>query len=155
MLLSDRSREAIPELQQALRMDPALAPAHLWLSIAYRACGMQTQAEEEARAFASTPTGAANPETIAYIAALDALAGDRARAEEAMLKLASKEATGVTASWMWFELLQGNLAKAAYWAEKAAEQRNPTILYHARGPLLKPLRESQFWPRPAKLMNLP
>ena len=44
---------------------------------------------------------------------------------------------------------------AADWYEKMIGVRDPFAIIFADGPLFRPLRESDRWPRLAKMMNLP
>jgi hypothetical protein len=45
--------------------------------------------------------------------------------------------------------------QAADWYERAINPRDPFALVFAAGPLGSPFRQSSFWPKLARMMNLP
>ena len=65
------------------------------------------------------------------------------------------EAYGAAQGLAIFHLLCSDIDRAAYWVEKAIEERDPSIFISLRQPYAQPLRSSRYWPKLAKLMNLP
>ena len=53
-----------------------------------------------------------------------------------------------------YPVLCGDIDEAADWYERAIEEREPFALVFAKGPLTRDFRQSQHWPRLAKMMNL-
>ncbi len=54
-----------------------------------------------------------------------------------------------------YDLLCGDVDRAADWVEKALEQRDHSMMYYLRFVICKPLRASDRWPKIARMVNLP
>jgi tetratricopeptide (TPR) repeat protein len=88
-----------------------------------------------------------------YFAGLMERTGDTKRAAEMLQHLGDGEAYHAPLGFFFYALLCGEAQQAANWAEKAIEQRSPTITTALRYPLAKDLRSSSRWPALVKMMN--
>jgi TolB-like protein/predicted Ser/Thr protein kinase len=55
----------------------------------------------------------------------------------------------------WYHLICSDVDAAADWYEKMIEARDPFAVVYANSPYTEQLRASSYWPRLAKMMNLP
>ena len=81
--------------------------------------------------------------------------GDTSGAGAMLQKLGDGQAYGAPLGFVSCYLLCSEIDLAADWAEKAIEQRDPTLLGYLRFPYAKELLGSSRWPKLAKMMNLP
>jgi hypothetical protein len=79
---------------------------------------------------------------------------DANRAEAVLEKLGHGTDYGAPFGFVYYYLVCSEIRQAADWAEKAIEQRDPTVRFLAL-PLAKVLRRSSRWAALAKMMNLP
>jgi len=144
--------EAEAELRQALELDEDFFPAISYLGSHYAFRGRLAEAVPFAeRAYALAPL---NLRYVGLLAGLLARTGELDRANGLFEKLGSGEAYGAPMGFVCFHLLRSDIDKAADWAEKAIQQRDPFVMVLSRL-IRKALRSSARWPALARMMNLP
>jgi hypothetical protein len=79
--------------------------------------------------------------------------GDASKAPGILQNLGDGQAYGGPMGFMLFHLVCEELDKAADWAEKGIEQRDPAVAFFLRGPLARDLRSSPRWPQLTRLMK--
>jgi hypothetical protein len=89
------------------------------------------------------------------MAAVLALNGDAGRSAGLIQQHGSPETFAVPSALTAYYLLLQDFEKAAVWAEKAIEQRDVVIPFVLQLRISRGLRSSEYWPKLAKLMNLP
>jgi len=93
--------------------------------------------------------------TSGLVAELLKLTGDSARADSILQKMGDGTANGATLGFTYYHLLCSEIERAAEWAEKLIEQREPMLLFLVMFPLGKDLRRNSRWPALSKILNLP
>ena len=83
------------------------------------------------------------------------ITSEPSRADAVLDKLGDGTDYGAPFGFVYYHLVGSNVEQAADWAEKAIEQRDPTVRFLPLHPLAKDLRLSARWPALAKMMNLP
>jgi serine/threonine-protein kinase len=143
--------EAIEQVQKAMELDPRHMAAALIMVEAYHAAGRtaETLAAAE-RAYAAAPWSG---NVVGLYAGLLSQTGQPERGEALMRELG--EARTNPFSRVFYHLLRSELDLAAAWYEKAIEQRELFAIICTTAPIVRPLRESAYWPRLARLMNMP
>jgi TolB-like protein len=150
LLVAGMPAQAEMEFRRLLDIDATFWPAFHGLTMTFALEGRLPEAIDPAeRAFALAPWSS---NTAGALAGLLRLRGDTRRAEETLGKLAGQSA-GSPIGFVIFHLLCSEPDKAADWAEKAIEQRDPRIATTLR---LFPRiwRSSPRWPALARQMNL-
>ena len=142
--------QAIEEAEKALDLDENFWLAHHNLAEIYIA----TQKFAEAvvageRAYRSAPW---NSMATGILAAALVGVGERHRAQALIEQMGDRP----TPLWgrVGYHLLCSEIDAAADWYEKAIQERDPFAIVFASVPYGKGLRESQRWPKLAKMMNL-
>jgi len=153
LLAAGRLTEGESILRQVLELDENFWLPYIWLG-AYRAIeGRLSDAlrfTEKAYSFASW-----NLTTAGQLAGILERTGDASRAQRLVEKLGDGTAFGAPGGFIAYHVVRSEIDLAAYWFEKAIEQRD------TRAPWLFPkmlgdlLTSSPHWPRLAKMMNLP
>jgi tetratricopeptide (TPR) repeat protein len=149
LCLADKWIEAEAELRSILELDPSYTHALAGLGLLYARQGRLEEAlstNEQAHAampWATLVTG--------QLAATLRRTGNTRRAEILIHEIENGPEHGVSSGLAMFHALCGELEEAAKWAERAIEQRHMTFLHNVC--LL--FRPTPWWPRLAKLMNLP
>jgi tetratricopeptide (TPR) repeat protein len=95
------------------------------------------------------------PDTIGVLAAITRRNGEEAEAKSLAKALGCGGALGDARAQALFHLLCGELDQGADWAEKAIEQRDPSLMFYLRFVVSKGLRASHRWPKIARMINLP
>ena len=138
-------------LRQALEVDEHFFVAQLWLSILAARRGRIDEAVDRAeKGYAVAPSTA-----IGTLAAVLSLKGKSERARVLRETLGAGHAQGAPAVLVCYHAVRGENDEAALWYEKAIAQRDPRapwILAHLFG---TSITASRYWPRLAKMMNLP
>jgi eukaryotic-like serine/threonine-protein kinase len=140
---------AIAEARRALEIDE-----HRWLTHYYLGCGYAWQgrfAEARGPLERSFQLAPWHPYTMGGLAGVLACLGEKDLADELTAKIPETGPIG----WVVYHLLRSDIAAAADWYERVIELRSTSAPIWAHAAFLKPLRESQWWPRLAKMMNLP
>jgi serine/threonine-protein kinase len=141
------------ELLKVLELNENSWISMLWLACYYLGCGRTQEALTFAeRAYALVPSQAG---AIGLVAGASQRMGDAKRAETLLASLGSDTAYGAPAYLAIYHMACGELDPAAGWLEKAIEQhdtRAPWIVPHMFGP---GFTASPYWPKLAKMMNLP
>jgi TolB-like protein/Tfp pilus assembly protein PilF len=153
LLAAGREVEAEAEFHQVLELDESFQPALVNLGVTHALRGELAEALACAEKVYSV--AAPVPNAIGLLAGVLALSGDTGRAEAILEKLRPGGAYGAPRGLVIFHLLCGEVQRAADWAEKAIEERDPIMLVILRLPLGKALRSSPRWPALARMMNLP
>ena len=96
-----------------------------------------------------------SPEAIATLAAFLRLNADERGAQASLADLGPGDAYGASRGFALYHLFCGELDKAADWVEKAIAQRDLGMMFYVRLIVAKKLRASSYWPKLAKMMNLP
>jgi serine/threonine protein kinase/Tfp pilus assembly protein PilF len=148
LLAAGKTEDALEEGRQILELDQSFSVAYPLLSLVQALRGEFSEAlsfAEKAYALAPGNTGC-----IGRLAGLLARSGRINQAEELLKKLGDGKAYGAPNGFVSFHYMCGELDSAADWAQKAIDQRQPSVM-------LMPLffRGSPRWSRLAKLMNLP
>jgi tetratricopeptide (TPR) repeat protein len=147
------TEEAYERLRQSLELDDRNWIAHLnhthWLINEDRIAEASRAAE---RTLTLAPFSLA---AVATMAAVLALNGDAGRSAGLIQQLGSPETFAVPSALTAYYLLLQDFEKAAVWAEKAIEQRDVVIPFVLQLRISRGLRSSEYWPKLAKLMNLP
>jgi hypothetical protein len=81
--------------------------------------------------------------------------GDVNNSERLIRKLGDGTAYGAPMGLYLYNLLKQDMEKAAEWAAKAIDQRDPNTLPGICGPNRKDLQASGQWPELARMLNLP
>jgi len=148
-----KTEEAYERLRQSLELDDRNWIAHLnhthWLINEERIPEALRAAE---RTIELAPF---SPAAVATMAAVLTLNGDASRSAELIQQLGSHETFAVPCALTACYLLLQDFEKAAAWAEKAIEQRDVVIPFALQLGIGRGLRSSAYWPKLAKLMNLP
>jgi Flp pilus assembly protein TadD len=139
--------EALTEVERVLELHENHPAALVRRADIYARLGRDAEALQSAeRAYAPW-----NPQSVRTLAGLLARNGDRARAE-AVLQASKNapDAYGAPRELFIFHALSGEVERAAYWLEKAMQQRDPAALSLAR----RFAGTGQGFPDLAKMMNL-
>ena len=148
-----KTEEAYERLRQSLELDDRNWIAHLnhahWLINEERIPEALRAAE---RTLDLAPFSRA---AVATMAAVLMLTGDADRSAELIQQLGSQETFAVPNALTVYYLLLQDFEKAAVWAEKAIKQRDVVIPFALQLRIGRGLRSSAYWPKLAKLMNLP
>jgi tetratricopeptide (TPR) repeat protein len=152
LMVAGRDADAARECRRILELDENHHMGHLYLSLTYLEQGNAKEALASAeRAFTLAPWSRS---CTGYLAGLLRLAGDTGRAQEVLEKLGDGRDYGTPFGFLYYHLVCSEIEQAADWAEKAIEQREPTIRFFLMYPLAKKLRQSSRWPALAKMINL-
>jgi serine/threonine-protein kinase len=145
-----RFEEADMQLRQILDVEPRFSVAQMVLSIDAWRRGNVPEAIvlcEEANKWAPS-----NPQIVGLLAALIAITGDAARAGTYVQQLGSGEAPGAALGLFLYNLVRGDVERAADWVTKAIEQRHPQAVQALNATML---RSSPRFPALVKTVNLP
>jgi TolB-like protein/Tfp pilus assembly protein PilF/predicted Ser/Thr protein kinase len=145
--------EAVAGFLQTLELDGNYAGAYGWLAHGYVSRGLFAEARPCIEKWHQILPD--HPDSVGWLAAFLERDGESKRAQELLQQRLPEGAPGAALGRYYFHLLIGNVGEAADWLEKAIVERNPGLVYYARSPMAKALRESPRWPALAKLMNLP
>jgi serine/threonine-protein kinase len=127
--------EAEAEFRQVLEINPNFGPAY---GATVASLVIQGKFEEALPvAEKQYPFGSWHPGAIGQLAGLLARTGDKQRAEALMQKLGDGQAFGFPFGFFQFHFICGELDQAAYWLEKAIEQRHPFALSIITGQVRK------------------
>jgi hypothetical protein len=124
---------------------------HLALSEAYLGLGNVTEAIASAeRAHRNLPQQSM---ATGFLAALLVRIGERGKAETLIAEMGSSP----TPIWgrVWYHLLCSEIDAAAHWYERMIDEREVFAPFYARAPYTAELRASRYWPKLARMMNLP
>jgi serine/threonine-protein kinase len=150
---ADMTEEAYERLGQSLELDDRNWIARMnhthWLVNEARIAEALREAE---RTVALAPFSRAAAATMAAVLALH---GDAGRSAELIRQLGPPETFAVPSALTVYYLLLQDFEKAAIWGEQAIEQRDVVIPFVLQLRIGRELRASAYWPKLAKLMNLP
>jgi Tfp pilus assembly protein PilF len=154
LMFQGRFAEAEAHLRQTLKLHPNNPPARYYLATVYTVRDMYREALSLVKEI--PPSFTAPAPFFGLLAGLLVQVGEKDQAEELLRQFASGDAPNAAPVMITFYNITGDVDQAAVWAEKGIEQRLPGIVAGlTAGVIAKPLRESSYWPRLAKLMNLP
>jgi hypothetical protein len=145
----EREKKAVTELRRILQLDENYYLAYLELAVIETAGERPAEALaliEKAYALAPSLHG-----SIGLRAGLLIRTGDARRALETVQALG--EGYGAPLGFMLFHLVCQEFDKAAEWAEKGIDQRDPGVIFFLRSPLARGLRSGPRWPALAAMMN--
>jgi eukaryotic-like serine/threonine-protein kinase len=151
MGLEDPAGEAV--LRQVLELDENAWIPMVWLATHCVRQGRKDEALAWAEKFYSLVP--ANASTAGLFAGILSVTGNQKRAQSLVKTLGSGEAFGTPVGLFNYHMVRGEMDVAAKWFEKVIEQRDtraPSILPFLFG---QRLVSSPYWPKLAKLMNLP
>ena len=147
-----RDDEALEQLKKVVELDQNQVVALVSMAMIHADKGDLVEALKVARrAYA---IGSWFPDTIGVLAGLTRRNGEEVESESLAKTLGSGEALGDARAHALFHLLCGEIDRGADWAEKAIEQRDPSMMFYLRFVVCKELRASRRWPKIAKLINL-
>jgi len=147
-----RDVEARQQLEKVLELDENQVAARVSLAMIQADRGELQEALESARR--SYVSGPWFPDTIAVFAALLKRSGEESQSQALVQALGTGEKAGDARAHALFHLLCGDVDKGADWAEKAIEQRDPSMMFYLRFVVCKKLRASHRWSGIAKMVNL-
>lgn len=142
---------AIEEAQTAIELDQDHFTPHFILGEAFLAAGrVEDAAAQFEKAHRAAPWHAISSGLLA--GSLFRL-GERSRSAEVLRQMGDDPRP----PWgrVLYHLLCGELDAAADWFEKTIELRDPFAVAYVRSPILAPLRETERWPKLARMMKLP
>ncbi|HXY08618.1 MAG TPA: hypothetical protein VEI52_12325, partial [Terriglobales bacterium] len=148
-----RDDEALEQLKRVVELDQNQVVALVSMAMIHADKGDLAEALQIARrAYA---IGSWFPDTIGVLAALTHRNGEEVESKSLAKALGSGEALGDARAHALFHLLCGEIDRGSDWAEKAIEQRDPSMMFYLRFVVCKGLRASHRWPKVAKMINLP
>jgi TolB-like protein/Tfp pilus assembly protein PilF len=151
LVLAGKYEEAVDEGLKALDIADNEIHPHLALSEAYLGLGKVTEAVASAEsAHRNLPQQSMG---TGLLAALLVRIGERDRAETLLAEMGSSP----TPIWgrVWYHLLCSEIDAAAVWYEKMIEAREIFAPFYAQSFYTAELRASHYWPKLARMMNLP
>ena len=151
LVCAGKYEEALKEGLKALDIADNEIHPHLALGEAYLALGRVTEAVASAeRAHRNLPQQSMG---TGFLAALLVRIGERDRAETLLREMGASP----TPIWgrAWYHLLCSELDAAAAWYEKMIEAREIFAPVYANSLYTAELRASPYWPKLARMMNLP
>jgi len=150
---SGRAAEAEARQKQVLELDPNCWLPYGWLGAQYLAEGRIAEALEMLERAHSLAGW--NPALAGWLAGVLYRTGNKARAQAIVEGFGDGAAFGAAAGLLAYYATVRDIDRAAYWFEKAIEQRDtrcPWIFPHMLGDAVP---SSRYWPRLVKRMNLP
>ena len=144
--------QAETQIRQTLELDPNFAPAYHAAAAHYASEGRFADALAFAEKGFSLGPGIVH--AIGLLAGLLARTGNQPRAEELLERIRTGPAYFTNIGLISYCLYGGDFEGAADWAEKAIEDRWPSVCSTLSGGLAKDLRGSPRWPKLARVMNL-
>ncbi len=151
LVCAGRHEEALLEGRKALDVTEDEIHPHLAMAEAYLAMGRIDEAVASAeRAHRNLPQQSMG---TGFLAAALMRRGDADRAATLLREMGDTP----TPLWgrAWYHLLGSEVAEAARWYEKMIEARELFAPVYANSLYTNELRASQYWPRLARMMNLP
>ena len=147
-----RVAEAEEEIRQIIELDPSFGPAYFAYANLYTSRGRVAEAlvaAEKAHSL-SAPT----VHSMGALAGLLARTGDLSRAEGLLDRIRKSSSYSTNIGMLYFCLYAGDSDGAADRAERAIQDRWPSIASVLSGGLAMNLRASSYWPKLAKMMRL-
>ncbi|HEV2200939.1 MAG TPA: protein kinase [Bryobacteraceae bacterium] len=153
LLLAGRYADAVKEAHRVRELDESYFTGYFLPGMIYT---QQGNLEEAVHAVEKAHDLApwAMP-VIGTLAGLLRRTGNTGRSAMILQKLGNGTAYDASRGFVFYHLVCSEIDQAADWAEKAIEQRSPTMPWFLRLPIAKELRSSPRWPKLAKMMNLP
>ena len=153
LLSAGKDAEGSAELRHILELDENFWNASLMLGIFHALRGELEEALGYAqRAYALAPFA---PLVAGLLAGVLMRTGKIGPAEELLQRLRPGEAYMAPSALAIFHIVFGENEQAAYWVEKAIEQRDPFIRFILCSSFGKDFVSTSFWPALVKKMNLP
>jgi TolB-like protein len=153
LLMEGDRAAAISECRRVLEFDEHASMANLVLIFVHFELGDVNEAVHAAET--AHISGAFHWAVSGSLAGLLKRRGETERASTILQTMGDGTAYGAPAGFLCYHLISGEVDQAADWAEKAIEQRQPSIVLYLRLPFARDLRSSARWPALARLMNLP
>ncbi|HEX5109055.1 MAG TPA: protein kinase [Vicinamibacterales bacterium] len=152
LALAGREADAASECRRLLEIDPKSYLATFHLALLEFVGGR----DQEARALTEATCALVplNPVARGALAGLLKRSGDEPRAAAEIAQLGDGSAYHTSLGFFMFHLMCAEWERAADWAAKAIEQREPTTLFFLKHPMSRDLRASARWPELARMMNL-
>ena len=151
--LASDERASENHYRQILELDGNFTPALFGLGLNLASRGLLAEALPLAeRAHSQWPR---NMQVMGLLSGVLARMGEASRVEGLVARLEPGFAYGAPRGLAIFHLLCSETAKAAYWVERAIEQRDPFLVVLIRHPIFEPLRSSPHWSGLAGMMQLP
>jgi TolB-like protein/Flp pilus assembly protein TadD len=147
-----REAEALEQLQKVVELEPNQVVGLVSMAMIYADQGDLRKALKIARR--AHAVGPWFPDTIGVLGGLLRRAGEEVESKSVAKELGSGESQGDARARALFHLLCGEIDQGADWAEKAIEERDPSMMYYLRFVVSKGLRASHRWPKIAKMINL-
>jgi serine/threonine-protein kinase len=152
LIAAGKAADAASECRRILELDENYYLGHHYLSLAYAEQGDIKDALVSAeKAYALAPWARS---CTGHLAGLLKLTGDTDRSQKVLVKLGDGTDYGTPFGFVYYHLVCSEIEHAADWAERAIEQREPTIRILLLFPLAKALRQSSRWPALAKMIRL-
>ncbi|MGP0074343.1 MAG: protein kinase domain-containing protein [Bryobacteraceae bacterium] len=152
-LATERYQEAEREWRTVLDLDPDISFGWSFLAQTHAARGEMVEALQcSEKAYSVAPW---RPSAAGMLGGFLAAGGHRDRALEVLRRWELPETFGASMAWVLYHLYQGETEKAADWAEKSIDERDPAAAFWLRYQNKGALRSSPRWAALAKRMNLP
>jgi tetratricopeptide (TPR) repeat protein len=151
LVCAGRYEEALEEGRKALDIAQNEIHPHLAMAEAYLAMGNLTEAVASAeRAHHNLPQQSMG---TGFLAATLMRRGEKDRAHALLREMGDSPSP----IWgrAWYHLLCSEVAEAARWYEKMIDAREVFAPFYANSPYTRELRASPYWPKLARMMNLP
>jgi len=151
LVCAQQYEEALGESATALDVSSSEIHPHLAMAEAYLGLGRIDEALASAeRAHRNLPQQSMG---TGFLAAVLVRRGERDRADMLVEQIGGTP----TPIWgrVWYHLLCSEIAEAAAWYEKMIVAREIFAPVYAMSPYTAELRASSYWPRLARMMNLP
>ena len=151
LVCARRYEEALQEGLKALEIAQDGLMPHLDLCEVYLALGRDAEAVASAeRAHSNFPQDSM---AMGLLAASLARLGEKEQAAALLREMGDSP----TPLWgrAWYHLIRSEVDAAAAWYEKMIEARDPFAVVYANSPYTEQLRASSYWPKLARMMNLP
>jgi serine/threonine-protein kinase len=151
LVCAERYDDALAESSPALDVSESEIHPHLAMAEAYLGLGRLDEALASAeRAHRNLPQQSMG---TGFLAAVLVRRGERDRADTLVKQIGDTP----TPIWgrVWYHLLCSEIAEAAAWYEKMIGAREIFAPVYAMSPYTAELRASSYWPRLARMMNLP
>ena len=146
-----RDEEAATELRRVLEIDDLYHLAYFELAVIEACRGRLAEALALIeRAYELAPFLLGNAGLRAGLLIRN---GDDLRGRETLQTLGDGHEYGAPLAFLLFHLVCLEFDKAAVWAQRGLDQRDPAILFFLRSPIAEGLRSGPRWPALAAMMN--
>jgi TolB-like protein/tetratricopeptide (TPR) repeat protein len=140
LIMAGRYGEAVRQLRRTLELDPGFAPARFRLAHALALSGDFPAAHRALEHATPDPGSAKWLETAVLV---QALAGDRSRAREALAELVALAERAYVSPWLLARAhaAVGDADACYHWLDRCFEERSGSLIFLAVSPVFAPVRQ--------------